>query len=273
MDNSQYFALAKEWLMSKGLVAMTDFVIFLLLLLVGSQIIAAIARVTEAALERMPRVRPMLASFTLNVLRKTLWVVLLMVALPRIGIDIAPLVAGLGVMGFVVGFAFQESLSNLAAGVMILLNEPFVMGNYIQAGGHSGTVKELNMMATTMFTVDNRVITIPNRVIWGSSIINYSKNDTRRIDMNVRIGYASDLQKATAILHEILAADDRVLKDPKPVIELNEFGDSSMDLIVRPWVKRSDYGDVKFAFNRKLKEAFDREGIERATPQVQHLSS
>ncbi len=151
---------------------------------------------------------------------------------------------------------------------MILLNEPFVAGDWIEAGGHSGTVKELNMMATTMATGDNRAIMIPNRVIWGASIINYSKNATRRVDMTVGIGYTSDVQKACSIINDIIAADDRVLTDPKPTIELAEFADSSMNMVVRPWTKKEDYWSFKFAFNRKLKEEFDKNGIEIPFPQM-----
>jgi small conductance mechanosensitive channel len=268
MKEAEWIELSRDWLLTKGLGFAADFAVFLLLLLVGSQIIRAVVHVADEALERAPRVRPMLRTFTLNVLRKTLWVILLMVALPRIGIEIGPLVASLGVAGFIIGFAFQESLSNLAAGVMILLNEPFIAGDYVEAGGHAGTVRDLNMMATTMTTPDNKAITIPNRVIWGKSIVNYSKNPTRRIDMTVSIDYSADVGEACAVVKKLLDADERVLKDPAPAIELNDFGESSVNLIVRPWVQRADYGAVKFAFNRNLKDAFAEKGIEIPFPQI-----
>jgi len=268
MQEAQFIEMARQWVLTKGILFLTDLGIFLLLLLVGSQVIRSIARVAEATLERTPKIRPMLASFALNILRKALWVLLLMIALPRIGIEIGPLVAGLGVAGFVVGFAFQESLSNLAAGIMILINEPFVAGDFVEAGGHAGSIKELNMMATTMSTGDNRAIMIPNRVIWGSSIINYSKNDTRRIDMTVGIGYSSDVTKACSLIKDLIDADERFLKDPAPTIELAEFGDSSVNLIVRPWTKKEDYWSAKFAFNKNLKESFDKNGIEIPFPQM-----
>lgn len=268
MKEFPWIDIAKQWAVTKGIAFLTHFAVFLVLLLIGSRVIEGIVRVADAALVRTPRVRPMLRTFAVNVLRKTLWVVLLMIALPRIGIEIGPLVAGLGVMGFVAGFAFQESLSNLAAGIMILLNEPFVAGDYIEAGGHAGSVQELNMMATTMFTGDNRVIMIPNRVIWGSSIVNYSKNRTRRVDMTLGVGYSTDIPKACALIREIVESDARVLKGPAPVIELAEFGDSSMNIVVRPWVNRADYWDFKFEFNRRIKEAFDKNGIEIPFPQM-----
>jgi small conductance mechanosensitive channel len=189
-------------------------------------------------------------------------------ALPRLGVDVGPLIAGLGVAGFIIGFAFQESLGNMAAGLMIVLNKPYQIGNYIEAAGSSGSVKELNMMATTLLTPDNKKIIIPNSKVWGDSITNYSAMPTRRVDMTVGISYGSDIGKAIETIKSIIDADDRILNDPGPMIEVVELGDSSVNLCVRPWCNTGDYWSVYFDTTRKMKESLDAAGIEIPFPQM-----
>jgi len=197
-----------------------------------------------------------------------MWVIVLMIGLSQLGIDIGPMVAGLGVTGFVLGFAFQESLSNLASGFMILLNRPFEVGHYIEAAGTAGTVKELTMMATTLNSPDNKKVTIPNRAIWGGTITNYSAEDTRRVDLVVGIGYGADIGKAKEVIMGALTANEQVLADPEPVVEVVEMADSSVNLVVRPWANTDDYWAVYFALNHSIKEALDAEGLEIPFPQM-----
>lgn len=265
---SKWAETAQEWVVTNGADFVVNVVIFLLILLVGKIVIGMICRITSQALKKNPRVSEMLQTFAGDILRKALWLLVLMIALDRLGIQIGPLIAGLGVAGFVIGFAFQESLGNLAAGVMILLNEPFRIGDFAEAGGHSGTIKDMNLMATTLTTPDNKKIVIPNRSIWGGSITNYTALDTRRVDMTAGISYSSDIAKAKQIVHRILASHDKVLEEPAPVVEVVEMADSSVNLVVRPWAKTSDYWTVYFSLNQTIKETFDREGIVIPFPQV-----
>lgn len=259
---------AQTWLVTNGASFAVNLLAFLLILLAAKVAIGATARVARRAMERSERVSELLQDFLTDILRKALWVVGLMVALSQLGVDMAPLIAGLGIFGFVIGFAFQDSLGNLAAGLMILLNQPFTVGHYVEAGGMSGTVQELNLMATTLMTPDHRKVIVPNAQIWGSAITNYSAMDTRRVDMSVGIGYGSDIGKAIEIVHDMLSADARVLDDPAPVVEVGELADSSVNLIVRPWVNAADYWPLKFAFTRAVKERFDAAGIEIPFPQL-----
>jgi len=268
MQGITWLESGKTWLFENGPSFAVDIIVFVVLLLIGKIIIGAVCRMADKALTKADRVSDLLREFAIDTLRKVSWVVVLMVALPRIGIDVAPLIAGLGVAGFVIGFAFQESLSNLAAGVMILLNQPFKNGDYVEAGGKSGVVRELNLMATTMTSGDNRKIIIPNKAIWGSSITNFSALATRRVDLTVGIGYTADITKARATLQRILQANDKVLNDPAPMVEVTELADSSVNFVVRPWCASADYWTVYCDVTRKVKEEFDKEGIEIPFPQM-----
>ncbi len=254
--------------MEKGPGFLVDLAVFALVLIVGAIAIKVMRKTLQMILHKAKRVNETLEKFLVNITGKLLWVVLLMVALPRLGIDVAPLIAGLGVTGFIVGFAFQESLGNLAAGLMIVLNQPFKIGDFVEAGGHEGFIHEINMMATTMITRDNKKIVQTNRSVWGSSIINHTALDTRRVDMTVGIAYASDLGKAREVIDAALKANPKVLADPAPMIELNAMADSSLNLVVGPWCKTADYWDVFFAVNRAIKEALDAAGIEIPFPQI-----
>lgn len=199
------------------------------------------------------------------------WLILIfaiMSALGNFGVETASLVAVLGAAGFAVGFALQGSLSNFAAGVMLLLFRPFRVGDFIEAGGASGTVRELNLFTTVMMTPDNIRVMVPNGKIFGDTIKNITAEDTRRVDMVIGIGYGSDIGSAVRIMQELLDSDQRVLKDPAPQIAVSELADSSVNLVVRPWVNKADYWALKFEFTRAVKEAFDREGVEIPFPQI-----
>ncbi|MFT5128231.1 MAG: small conductance mechanosensitive channel [Rhodothermales bacterium] len=258
----------QAWLLTTGMDIGMNIVAFLITLIIASFVIKIVCGIAGKALNKSKRVSDMLEQFTQSVLRKVLWLVAFMVALPCLGIDVGPMIAGLGVGGFIIGFAFQESLGNLAAGLMLLLNEPFKVGHLIQAGGHLGKINELNMMATTMTTGDNKLIVIPNSGVWGSAIVNYSALDTRRVDMTVGISYAADISEARATIQAVVDANELVLKDPGTQIELVEMADSSLNLVVRPWCKNADYWGVFFSVNQQMKEALDAKGIEIPFPQM-----
>jgi small conductance mechanosensitive channel len=191
----------------------------------------------------------------------------LIAALAKFGVQTASFVAVLGAAGFAVGFALQGSLSNFASGIMLLLFRPFKLGDLIEAAGVRGTVKDIQLFNTVVATLDNVKIIIPNGKLYGDVIKNISGYDTRRIDLVFGIGYASSMQKAYDILQGLLQADDRILAEPAPQIAVSELGDSSVNFVVRPWVKAEDYWGVRFDLTRKVKAQFDEADIEIPFPQ------
>jgi len=260
--------VALRWLAENGISFLINVLVALLLLAVGTVVIRSLTCATHKALVKAGRVNTLLQNFLCSVVNKTAWVLLLMVVLQRLGVNIAPLIAGLGVTGFILGFAFQESLGNLAAGMMIAINQPFQVGDYVTVGAISGTVRELNMMAATLFTADNVKVVVPNKVIWGSPITNFTATDKRRLEIAVGIAYGADIAKAKRIALDVLRADPRVLADPAPIAEVIAMGNSSVNLVLRPWATPATYWDAFFALNHAVKDAFDRNGIEIPFPQM-----
>ncbi len=260
--------VALRWLAENGISFLINVLVALLLLAVGTVAIRSLTCATQKALVKSGRVNTLLQNFLCSVVNKTAWVLLLMVVLQRLGVNIAPLIAGLGVTGFILGFAFQESLGNLAAGMMIAINQPFQVGDSVTVGTISGTVRELNMMAATLFTADNVKVVVPNKVIWGSPITNFTATDKRRLEIAVGIAYGADIAKAKRIALEVLRADPRVLADPAPIAEVIAMGSSSVNLVLRPWATPATYWPAFFALNHAVKDAFDRNGIEIPFPQM-----
>lgn len=257
-----------RWLVENGASFIVSCVVALLLLLVGGYLIRFATYSTRKALQKTGRVNQLLESFLCSVVHKGGWILLSMIVLQRLGINIAPLVAGLGVTGFILGFAFQESLGNLAAGMMIALNQPFKVGDYIIAGGTEGSVKELNMMATSLCTGDNKRITIPNKVIWGSSITNVTAMDRRRFELAFGIDYGADICKAREVVLEVLRANPKIFQDPAPLVEVISFAESSVNMIARAWCATGDYWIVYFSMMQKVKEALDKNHLEIPFPQM-----
>ena len=179
----------------------------------------------------------------------------------------ASFIAILGAAGFAVGFALQGSLANFAAGVLILALRPFKTGDYIMGAGEAGTVKEISLFTTVLSTPDNIKIMVPNGKLFGDVIKNISAYDTRRVDFVVGIGYGSDIQKAYDVIMGLIKEDSRILPEPAPQVAVSELADSSVNFVIRPWVKSSDYWPLKFDMTRKIKEAFDANGIEIPFPQ------
>ncbi len=265
---SSFIEKGQAWLVDKGPDLLANILIFLVLLIVGAIVIKIMVKGMRIVLKKSGRINETLERFVTNVTSKVLWVILLMIALPRLGIDIAPLIAGLGVTGFIVGFAFQESLGNLAAGLMIILNAPFKVGDLVDVSGNLGNVKEINMMATTLATLDNKKVIIPNSKVWGEPIINYTAYEIRRVDMTAGISYSDDIGKGQAVINQVIESVDLVLKDPAHTVEMVEMADSSVNFVVRPWCKTEDYWTVYFAVMRGIKEEFDKAEIEIPFPQM-----
>jgi small conductance mechanosensitive channel len=188
-------------------------------------------------------------------------------ALGIVGIQTASLLAVLGAAGLAVGLALQGTLSNFAAGVMLLLFRPFRVGDFVDVGGTAGSVVAIGLFVTTLNTPDNVQILMPNSRIWGDTIRNYAANDTRRNDMVVGISYSDDIGSAISIIQDVLDSDSRVMGDPVPVIAVNELGDSSVNLVVRPWCRKEDYWALRFDMMRRLKEKLEGGGVSIPFPQ------
>jgi len=208
-----------------------------------------------------------LGRFLSNIAYYILVVMVLLAALGKLGVETTSFIAIIGAAGLAIGFALQGSLGNMAAGVMILLNRPFRLGDFVEAGGQMGVVEDIGIFATIMKSPDNRRIIIPNGGITDGPIVNWSANATRRVDMVFGIGYGDDINKAKDVINRVLAADDRILKDPAPTVALSELGDSSVNFVTRPWVKGADYWAVNFDTHEAVKKAFDAEGISIPFPQ------
>ena len=188
-------------------------------------------------------------------------------ALSQLGISLGPLLAGLGIAGFIIGFALQDSLSNFASGMMILVYRPFDVGDFVEAGGVTGKVDRMSLVNSTFKTLDNQVVVVPNNVIWQNVIINLTAQRTRRVDLTFGISYGDDIDKAKAILRDIVDNYDGILAKPEPNIRVGGLGDSSVDLICRPWVRTEDYWDTYWNVTEIVKKRFDEEGITIPFPQ------
>ena len=191
----------------------------------------------------------------------------ILIAASQLGIEIGPLLAGLGIAGFIVGFALQDSLSNFASGLMILICRPFDEGDFIDTAGVQGTVHRMNLMQTTIFTVENHRLTIPNNVIWGGIIRNITSQKLRRIDLVFGVGYEADVEQVERVLTEVITAHPKVVDDPALVVKLNTLADSAVEFIARPWVASADYLEVFWDLQKQVKLRFDKEGISIPYPQ------
>ena len=247
--------------------------LFQLFLAVGLWILfGVLARLAARLLRRAlasPRVRAstLLKDFLVGTISKGVMLVGFLVILNQVGFEVGPLLAGLGVAGFIAGFALQDVLGNFAAGVMILFYRPFDVGDFVRAGGEMGTVREMSLVSTVLNTPDNQRLIVPNKKIWGETIQNVTANPTRRVDLVFGVSYGDDLGKARAVFERVVKAHPAVLAEPAPMIEVNKLNDSSVDFVVRPWVRTADYWRVYFDLMRSVKEALDAEGITIPFPQ------
>ncbi|MFA0730340.1 mechanosensitive ion channel family protein, partial [Vibrio sp. 10N.222.48.A4] len=185
----------------------------------------------------------------------------------QIGIELAPLLTGFGVAGVIIGFALQDTLSNFASGLMILIYRPYDVGDMVKVAGVQGTVKDMSLVSTTVQTIDNQRLVIPNNKIWGDVINNITAERVRRVDMVFGIGYSDDIDKAKSVLNDIILAHPLVLKKPEHMIKLHTLNTSSVDFVVRPWVKTDDYWEVYWDVTETVKKRFDEEGITIPFPQ------
>jgi len=211
---------------------------------------------------------PILVNFASSIANAVLLLFVFIAALDQLGVNTTSLIALLGAAGLAIGLALQGSLQNFAAGVMMIVFRPFKLGDFIEAGGVMGVVDQISIFSTTMNTVDNREIIIPNGQIYAGAITNYSAKDTRRIDMVFGIGYGDDMLKAKKIMEDIVTKHELVLDEPAPAVAVAELADSSVNFNVRPWVKSADYWGVRSELIEQIKLAFDKKGISIPYPQM-----
>jgi small conductance mechanosensitive channel len=259
---------AKDWIADNGTKLLFNIAVFVLIILV----FRFLGRVAAGLVRRMFERTKIAASnqlkeMAIKVSRTVVRFIGITIALEYAGVPIGPLLAGAGVLGLVVAFALQDTLGNFASGVMILINRPYDTGDYITAGGVSGTVTSMTLVSTRLLTPDNRVILCPNNSIWGSTIKNHTAMPTRRMDLVVGVGYGDDLNKTQDVLLEVAKAHEMVLADPAPEVAVSNLGDSSVDFTVRVWVDTSNAVPFPMAIMKTIKQRLDTEGIEIPFPQ------
>ena len=239
----------------------------IIVIVVGYIVAVLVSRYIKHAMLKA-KMAKILANFTSRVVKILLIIFVIAIGIGFLGIDVgAALISVSVVSGFVLGFAFQETLGNLAAGFMIAITKPFRVGDYVDIAGQSGKINDVGASITTMTTVDNKRVIIPNSKIWGEPIVNYTALKKRMIDMRVGISYSDNMGKAIKITMNVLKANKKVLNDPAPTVAVANLGDSSVDLLVRPWVNTSDYWTTKWELTQQIKEAFDKEKISIPFPQ------
>jgi small conductance mechanosensitive channel len=244
----------------------------IVVLVIGLWIIKLLVRMITKGLDKKVS-DPSLSSFLKSFISILLKILLVVSVMSMLGIQMTSFIAIIGAAGLAVGMALSGTLQNFAGGVMVLVFKPFKVGDYIQALGQSGSVKEIQIFNTILNTPDNRIIIIPNGKIYSESIINYSREPQRRVDFTFSIGYNSNIEKARSVLKGIIHADERILKDPEPFIGLVEMADSSVNLTVRVWVNSADYWGVFFSMNETVFNEFNKEGISIPFPQMDvHLN-
>ncbi|MEL7293758.1 MAG: small-conductance mechanosensitive channel MscS [Pseudomonadota bacterium] len=243
-----------------------------LILFIGNIIVKAVANSVSKVLEKK-NMDKAVVEFVHGLVRYLLFVIVLIAALGRLGVQTASVVAVIGAAGLAIGLALQGSLSNFAAGVLIVAFRPFKSGDYVEVGGVAGSVEAIQIFQTVLKTPDNKMVVVPNSGVIGGPITNYSRHATRRVDLVIGVSYKADLKQTKQVIRETLEKDPRILKDPDMTIGVLALADSSVNFVVRPWVKTEDYWGVYFDSMQGIKEALDAAGIEIPFPQMDvHLN-
>lgn len=261
----------RDWLVSSdGGVRLGLRIVIIIVSLFGLLIVARVVRSWARGLfDRIPNLSMLLRGFLTMVVYWLTVAVGLMIVLAALGVNITPLFALVGGATFIIAFAMQDTLGNLAAGLMIMINRPFDEGDYVTVAGVGGTVRKVSVVSTRVTTPDNQVIIIPNSKVWGDVITNVTASDTRRVDMVFGIGYEDSIEKAQTVLEQVVTAHPKVMSDPAPIVRVSQLAESSVNFIVRPWVKAEDYWSVHHDLTRQIKEAFDTHGLTIPFPQTE----
>jgi small conductance mechanosensitive channel len=257
-----------RWLVERGPGWLVKTLFVVLILLAGRLLAMLVRKAVDKSLRRARLdISQLLQRTIVSTAHNAMMAVAVMVALAQLGINLGPLLAGLGVVGFILGFAMQDSLSNFASGLMILFYRPYDVGDLVDISGVFGKVEHMSLVSTSILTLDNQKLVVPNSRIWGDVIKNVTDQKVRRVDMTFGISYSDDIPKAETVLEQILAESSMVLADPAPMVRLHTLNESSVDFVVRPWVKTADYWDVYWEVTRAVKMRFDAEGISIPFPQ------
>ncbi|KHT45090.1 mechanosensitive ion channel family protein [Vibrio sinaloensis] len=257
-----------DWIANNAPQHLFQLFVFALLILATSMV-AKLTRkvVSKTVISKNLKLSQLMQEFFINMSGNIVWVIGILVSLSQVGLNLAPVLTGFGIAGVIIGFALQDTLSNFAAGMMLLIYRPFDVGDFVFAGGVDGKVSHMSLVNTTIKTFDNQIIIIPNSKIWGDVIKNVTHERVRRVDMVFGIGYSDDLLKAEQVLTDIVTSHPLVLRSPEPNIKVHTLNTSSVDFIVRPWVKTDDYWDVYWDVTKEVKLRFDQEGISIPFPQ------
>jgi small conductance mechanosensitive channel len=253
-------ATIKDFLVTKGTAFAIDLLAAILIFVVGRWLAKWISILIGRAMTR-GHVESILVTFVQHMCYFGLLAFVIIAALDRVGIKLTAAIAVLGAAALAVAFALQGSLSNFAAGILMVIFKPFKIGDFVTVAGIQGTVQEIQILNTVLNSPDNVHIIVPNSQVTGGTISNYTTNATRRIDLTIGVSYDDDLKKAKLVIEGVLAADARILKTPAPTVAVSELGDSSVNFVVRPWVKPANYWDVYFDVTEKLKTALETNGL------------
>jgi len=275
LDVGVIAALAREWSGILADLAKTEgpqlvfrLFVVILILFVFSRLSRVVQSLTKRALSSSKfQLSALLREMIVAAAKNLIMLFGILIALSQVGISLGPLLAGLGIAGFIIGFALQDTLSNFASGMLILIYRPFDVGDFVTAGGVTGKVSHMSLVNTTFKTIDNQVLVVPNNLIWSGVVTNITAQRLRRVDLVFGVSYSDDVEKVEKILADIVASHELVLDTPEPMIKLHELADSSVNFVVRPWVKTDDYWDVYWDLLRTVKIRFDAEGITIPFPQ------
>lgn len=248
------------FLTTEGTKLAVNIVLALVIFFVGKWVASILSRFCNR-LMKQAKIDETLSRFLANIINALLMAVVVLASLSELGINTTSLAAVLAAAGFAVGMALQGTLGSFASGVMLILFKPFKVGDFVEAGDTSGIVEEIQIFSTHLRTADNIAIILPNSKITAGMIKNYSKKPSRRIDLVIGCGYDDDLKAVKAFLEEVVDGDERVLTDPEPVVAVNELGDSSVNFVVRPWVKNADYWTTRWDLIETIKLGFDARGF------------
>ena len=248
------------------------FIIAIAILIIGKIVANGVTRVMSKGMQKR-EVDGAVISFVSAIVKTVIFIAAIMMALSHVGVETTSFIAILGAAGLAIGLALQGSLSNIASGVLLIMFRPFRAGEYVDAGGVSGTVEQINIFQTVLKTPDRKIIFVPNSEIIGGPITNYNREELRRIDLVIGVSYSANLQKTKQVLMDVITSDERVLKDPEPVVTVTELGASSVDFNVRPWTKNEDYWPTRWDLLERIKDRLDEEGIGIPFPQMDvHLN-
>ncbi len=268
MENIDIAGIVDKFVLPWGIRLLLAVAIFY----VGRMVVAGVSGLVRRLLQSRG-VDDILVGFLVAILRWALLLFVIIAALSQLGINTNSLVAVLGAAGLAIGLSLQSSLSNFAAGVMLIMFRPFRKGDFVEAGGATGIIEHINIFTTTMTTADNKEVIVPNGAIITGTITNYSARATRRVDMVFSVSYGDDLPRAKQLLQEILAGDARILKDPAPVVAVGALGESGVNFLVRPWTSTADYWAVLWDTTEAVKMRFAEAGLAIPYPQVDvHLN-